>query len=240
MLASQQYPTIKSTFSVASQSKPVEMFPVDRDMNDQDRVSFNTNIRCNGSNGFNHSIIQQPKPIDVLPGNYEMDHDEQVRFFVDGVNLFEEKYQIAKSFDPESPMIKLNASGMPAIALFSHDMVKQWQKYELQGKTKRPLPQNFSKLLGKFLASLTGPTHSEWRKKAAKAFKPHIIDQYTPFIQKAATDIVLQGLANKCEESGESIYFCQEAKKFAFQIGIKFVCGPLISEPERAEIFPVC
>ena len=184
--------------------------------------------------------IDRRKSIDELPGDYTFDEDEQIRIAVDGIKLFEEKYQTAKDNDPTSPMIKMNGQGLPGVALFSHDIVKQWQQYELQGKTKRWFPPHFERLLGKVIAELYGAQHLEWRKKAAKAFKPHIIDQYTPFIQQAATEIVLEGLSNKSHQTGESIYFCSAAKRFAFEIGATFVCGPLVDQKERDEIFEVC
>ena len=185
--------------------------------------------------------IEKRKSIDILPGDYEMNQEEtKLLATQDSVELFEQKYNIAKQFDPHSPMIKMNAFGVPAIILFSHDLVKQWQQYELQGQTRRPNIPIFEKLVGSNFADLYGAKHLEWRKKTAKSFKPHIIDQYTPFIQKSAGDIVLKGISNTSQESGEFVYFCQEAKRFAFEIGIKFVMGPLINTEERAHLFSVC
>jgi len=182
--------------------------------------------------------IAKRKSIDILPGDYEM-NQEEIKRWATPVDLFEEKYKIAKQFDPSSSMMKMNAFGVPVIVLFSHDLVKQWQQYELKGQTRRPNVPIFEKLVGNNFADLYGAKHLEWRKKTAKSFKPHIIDQYTPFIQKAASDIVLQGISNTSKESGEYVYFCQEAKRFAFEIGIKFVMGPLINAEERDHLFSI-
>ena len=186
---------------------------------------------------FTASALQQ-KSIDSLPGNYETTQEEQIRLFTEAYNLFEEKYQIAKEYDAESPMIKMNAMHNPVVTLFSHDLVKQLQEYELRGKTKRKFSSNIHKLSGRFSYEY-GQTHSKQRAKAAKSFKPHMIEQYTPFIQSSAQSTLLEAIANESQSRNDSIYFCDVAKKFAYDIGIKFVYGPLLSDEERNELFPV-
>ena len=117
-------------------------------------------------------------------------------------------------------MIKVNSFGIPTIYLFSHDLVKQYQEYELRGQPQRCFPPILHKLLGKTSEDAYGRVHVEWRKKAIKSFKPEIVNQYTPFIQQAANDIVLSGIAEETQKTGKSIYFCELAKQFAFQIGV--------------------
>ena len=96
-------------------------------------------------------------------------------------------------------------------------------------------------MVGKaFGDDMYGKVHVEWRKKAIKSFKPDIVDQYTPFIQQSANDIVLSGIAEQSQKSGKHISLCEWAKKFAFEIGVKFVMGPLLNTNERNEAFPVC
>ena len=73
-----------------------------------------------------------------------------------------------------------------------------------------------------------GDAHLKWRKKAIKSFKPDIVDQYAPFIQKTANNILLSGIAEQSQKTGQYIYFCTLAKRFAFEIGMKFIMGPLL------------
>ena len=177
--------------------------------------------------------------MDNLPGNFDSNEEETKRLYADSVNLLNEKYEIAKAYDPKSPMMKMNAFGFPSIILFSHDLVKKWQEYELRGQTKRCFPPTVAQLFGKWSEDLYGRAHGQWRKKAMKSFKPAIIDQYTPFIQQTANEIVLSGIADITQINDKSVYFCQFAKQFTFEIGAKFVIGPLLSAQERKSLFEV-
>ena len=166
------------------------------------------------------SSVGTLKSIDDLPGDFEMHQHEQMRLFPDATNLFNEKYEIAKKANIQPPMIKMNVFGTPSILLFSHDLIKQYQRYELQGQTQRTLPPLFNQLIGRTVEDMYGRTHLNWRKKAIKSFRPEMVDQYTPFIQKSVNDIVLSGIAEESERKGDYVYFCELAKKFAFQVGI--------------------
>ena len=179
------------------------------------------------------------KSIDNLPGNFDFVQEEQLRLIVDPINFLEEKYKIAKAFDKNSPMYKMNMFGQPSVLLFSHDLVKKWQEYELRGQTQRTFPPHVLKLAGKSITNMFGRKHLDWRKNATNAFKPEIVDQYTPFIQQSANDIILSGIADITQKTGKSTYFCELSKQFAYEIGIKFVYGPLLSPQERANVFEV-
>ena len=181
----------------------------------------------------------QSQSIEHMPGDFDMIQQEQIRSIVDPINFWEEKYQIARQYDNNSPMMKMNVFGTPSVVLFSHDLVKQWQEYELRGQTQRIFPPHITKLFGKASADMYGKKHMDWRKKATPAFKPEIVDQYTPFIKKAANDIVLSNIAKESQSTGKAVYFCELAKRFAYEIGIKFTFGPLLSPQERADIFEV-
>ena len=179
------------------------------------------------------------KSIDNLPGHYDLIQEEQINLFTDSINFFEEKYKIAKQFDKNSPMFKINSFGVPSVVLLSHDLVKQWQEYELRGQTQRIILPQFEKLFGKWFVDMYGRSHMNWRKNATGAFKPEIIDQYTPFIQKCANDIMLSGIADITQKTGKSTYFCRLSKRFAYEIGTKFVYGSLLNPQERNDMFEV-
>ena len=134
---------------------------------------------------FSNAPSQTPF-IDSLPGSFDFCQEANVRLATDEINFLNEQYEIAKQFDSQSPMFKFNALGTPSVILFSHVLVHQWQQHELQGKTKRLLPPHWIKLVGRITERMYGPQHSVWRSKVAKSFKPNTVDQYTPFIQKAA------------------------------------------------------
>lgn len=187
-----------------------------------------------------NASISTLKSMDDIPGDFEpLNQTDTIRLFTDSLNILNEKYEIAKKFDDKSPMIKMHAFDLPQIILFSHDLVKAYQQYELMGKTQRSIPDIFIELLGKAFGDMQGKNHLDWRKKAMKSFKPDIVDQYTPFIQKSANDVVLSGIAEESAKTGDYVYFCELAKKFAFQIGIKFMLGPLLNSKEIDELFEV-
>ena len=184
------------------------------------------------------AVVESPKSIDYLPGHYDFIQEEQISLWTDTINFFEEKYKIAKQFDQNSPMFKMNFFGTPSVVLFSHDLVRQCQEYELRGQTHRTLGP-FDRLFGEFAIDMYGRTHMNWRKNATSEFKPEIVDQYTPFIQKCANDIMLSRIADITQKTGKSTYFCGLSKRFAYEIGIKFTYGPLLNPQERNDIFEV-
>ena len=96
----------------------------------------------------------------------------------------------------------------------------------------------FIDLMGRPLNDMSGPDHSAWRRKALPSFKPDLVDTFTPFIQRSATNILLNGI-HKATEHGDAVQFCPLAKRFAFEIGSKFVYGPLLNDKEREQAFPV-
>ena len=83
------------------------------------------------------TVTSSAPTFENMPGDFEMRMEEQSRMAADTVNFFNEKYAVAHQFNPKSPMIKFNAMGIPSVILFSHDLVKDWQAYELAGQTKR-------------------------------------------------------------------------------------------------------
>jgi len=174
-----------------------------------------------------------------LPGHFEMIKQEQIRLGVDPIDFYNEKYEEAKKHNPDRPMIKMNAVGVPSVGLFSHDLVQQFQGYELRGQTRRVFAPHLAKLFGKSVDDMYGRKHLNWRAKASKGFKPTFIDQYAPFIQETASSILLDGIHRENVRTGEYVHFLWEAKRFAFMIGIKFVYGPLLSEEEKWTTFPI-
>ena len=75
--------------------------------------------------------------------------------------------------------------------------------------------------------------------QAMPAFKPNMIATFAPFVQQSAQSIVLDGIRRETEH-GDAVQFCSTAKRFAFEIGAKFVFGPLLNDVERDYTFPVC
>ncbi len=118
------------------------------------------------------ATAQRLRPMDDLPGNFDMpDTSELTRFATDSVALLGEKYQIAKDHDPSSPMIKMNTGLGPGVVLLSHDLVKQWHQYELQGRARRGgVPEVATRLFGRRINDASGPNHAEWRKKVYTEF----------------------------------------------------------------------
>eukprot|EP01083_Nonionella_stella_P264541 897271_1 len=130
------------------------------------------------------------KSMDTLP-SFTMSQNEQVKSMTDAANYFEEKYAIAKQHDNESPMIIEHGTFGSSVILFSHDIVKQWQEYELQGRTKRFMFPHWlllftirSEVFGK---GIGGSEHLEWRKKLSPAFKPEAVNKLAANIQQSAT-----------------------------------------------------
>ena len=66
-----------------------------------------------------------------------------------------------------------------------------------------------------------------------------MIGQLSPFIQHSVQNLLLERI-HEDTQNGESIQFCSMAKRFAFEIGSKFVYGPLINDEEREYTFDVC
>ncbi len=176
---------------------------------------------------------------DELPGNDDFQQEEAMEAFVDATNFWQQKYEIAKQYDPKSPMMKLNYTGYPSVVLFSHDLVKQWFEYEIKGQIERRFPPYMHKLFGRASYDSFGRVHSDWRKKATRSFKPELIDQYTPFIQQSAQNIVLKNIENVSQNTGEYTYLCDLAKRYTFESSIKFIYGPLLNDEEIENCFKV-
>ena len=140
-----------------------------------------------------------------LPGRFKTNKREQIRLAVDPVGFFNDKYEEAKKHDPQRPMIKLNTAGVESVGLFSHDLVRQFQGYELRGQTQRVFPSHLTKLFGKSAGDMQGQTHLNWRAKANKGFKPDYIDQYAPFVQKSVESILLDGIHRENQRTGDYV-----------------------------------
>jgi len=172
----------------------------------------------------------QLRSIDELPG-LTVSNDELGRFVSDPLPFLNEQYAIAEAAG--SQMLRMEALGQESVVLFSHDLVKQWQGYEIRGQTKRAMPTGFDKLAGKAFSDMHGREHVEWKKKAARSFKPSMLDHYIPSIERSIRDVVLQGMYDESQASGEFVHFNPSAKRFAYDIASGFVWGPLISDDER-------
>jgi len=170
------------------------------------------------------------RPFDDLPSS-TVPNEEVGRILTDSLSFMNEQYAIAQAAD--SQMLRMNALGSTSVFLFSHDLVKQWQGYELRGQTKRHVPPPFDKLAGKAFSDMHGQEHAEWKKKAMRSFKPSMLDLYIPSIQRSVQDVVLKGMFDESQASGEAVHFNPMAKRFAYDIGSNFVWGPLISDEER-------
>lgn len=152
----------------------------------------------------------------------------------------DEYYAVAKAHNASTPMIRLNAVGTNSVILFSHDLVKQWQGYELRGQTKRTIPAAFEKLVGRAFGEMYGQEHLAWRKKAAVSFKPSTLDTYIPFIQESAEKNILNVIHDEALQKGEAVHLNPLAKRFAYDVGSSFVWGPLLDEhdkPRSYELF---
>jgi len=164
------------------------------------------------------------------------DEDLMKKAIEDPFGIYSEQYEIAKKADPQNPMCRLEAMGMKSVTPFSHEMVAQWQKYEMTGQVKRTMPDFLIDLIGRPFDDMKGPVHLAWRKKAMPAFKPKMIDEFAPFIQDAATNMMLENISKECAE-GKSVSFNPLARRFAFEIGMQFIFGPLLSKEERDYLF---
>merc|ERR1719333_518688 len=98
------------------------------------------------------------------------------------------------------------------------------------------MPEFFIKLLGEPVRDMHGPQHLAWRKKAMPAFKPKMIDEFAPLIQDAATNMMLENISKECGD-GKSVSFNPLARRFAFEIGMQFIFGPLLDKEERDYLF---
>jgi len=177
------------------------------------------------------------KHVDSIPGVWgeNLSPDEMQRFAEDPLSFFNEKYEIAKGVDPESPMFKMHLQ-REGLLLLSHDLVAQWQRLELSGRVRRSLPDFLINLLGRPFHEMNGPKHLAWRKKAMPAFKPNMIDVFAPFIQRSAQNMMLENIARECAD-GQSVSFNPLARRFAFEIGMQFIFGPLLSKNDRDYLF---
>lgn len=92
------------------------------------------------------------------------------------------------------------------------------------------------KVLGESLREKNGPKHLAWKKKAMTAFKPKMIDEFAPFIQDAATNMMLENISKECGD-GKSVSFNPLARRFAFEIGMQFIFGPLLDKEDRDYLF---
>jgi len=176
------------------------------------------------------------RPFDDIPGSVDpIPQEELIRFFTDSVNLFGEKYPIA--IEQGNGLWKMSVKeGQNTVALLSHDAVKQWHQYELQYRTKRQMPSELEGFAGRAFSDIHGPAHSEWRKKVMPSFKPKTVGRFAPFIQHSAQRLLLDRIHEESEK-GEFVQFCPTAKQFAYDIGSKFVYGPLLNEEERDYTF---
>merc|ERR1712083_188335 len=74
------------------------------------------------------------------------------------------------------------------------------------------------------------------KQKVTPAFKPNMIGTLAPFIQESVQSLLLDRIRQETEK-GHSVQSCRMAKRFAFEIGSKFVYGPLLNEEEREQTF---
>jgi len=63
-----------------------------------------------------------------------------------------------------------------------------------------------------------------------------MIDEFAPFIQDAATNMMLENISKECAD-GKSVSFNPLARRFAFEIGMQFIFGPLLDKEERDYLF---
>merc|ERR1712217_604089 len=60
----------------------------------------------------------------------------------------------------------------------------------------------------------------------------------SPFIQHSVQNLLMERI-HEATQKGESVQFCSMAKRLAFEIGSKFVYGPLLDEEERENTFDI-
>lgn len=174
----------------------------------------------------------QLRSFDDLPGqSTPFTAEDMGRFMFDPLPLMNEQYAIAKAADSE--MVRSEMMGQQNVMLFSHDLIKQWQGYELRGQTKRTLPPGFDKLLGKAFLDMYGHEHAEWKKKAMRSFRPTMLDAYIPSIQRSADEVALQEIVRETQQTDAAVHFNPSAKRFAYDIASGFIWGSLISDLER-------
>jgi len=179
------------------------------------------------------------RSIDQIPGTLEpASPNEIIRAVTDDVRYWDEQWIMAKQDGLSSPMMKMNLFGLPSVALLSHDCVKEWHQYELTGKARRDSSSTIAQLIGRPFEDMFGSTHSAWRKKVMPSFKPNMIGRLSPFIQHSVQNLLLEYISSKTKE-GESVQFCTAAKRFAFEVGSKFVYGPLLNNQEREYAFDI-
>merc|ERR1719361_1319886 len=98
-----------------------------------------------------------------IPGDFEFRMEDVFQLFADPMGYYNPRYELAKAFNPTSPMCKVNALGIPAVILFSHDLVKTFQEAELRGQTRRQFPPHAEKLFG-LTSNMKGKIHMNWKK----------------------------------------------------------------------------
>ncbi len=75
--------------------------------------------------------------------------------------------------------------------------------------------------------------------QAMPSFKANMVGRFTPFVQSSAQSLLLDEV-HRDTADGDAVQFCPLAKRFAFEIGAKFVFGPLLNDEERKHAFTVC
>jgi len=95
-----------------------------------------------------------------------------------------------------------------------------------------------TKLTGRVGAEMSGPAHTEWRKKIMPSFKPKIVGKFASFIQDSAQNLLLEHVHEESQK-GKFVQICPTAKHFAYDIGSRFVYGPLLNAEEREHTFQI-
>merc|ERR1719192_1382817 len=158
-----------------------------------------------------------------------------IRVRTDTANFFKD-YAVEHSKDGNVPKMMKFTVSEPTVALLSHDCVKEWHQYEINGqKIRRGMPDFIAKLTGRPFVDMKGPEHSAWRKKAVPQFKPNMMGKLAPFVQRSAQNLVLDRIQKESEN--ESVRLCPMAKRFAFEIGANLIYGPLLNEEKREQSF---
>merc|ERR1719499_3049937 len=98
------------------------------------------------------------------------------------------------------------------------------------------MPKLLEPLLGKPFCDMSGPEHAAWRKKAMPAFKPNMMAKLAPFVQHSAQNMVLDRI-HKESQKGGYLAMCSTAKRFAFEIGVHLIYGPLLNDEEKEHLY---
>jgi len=183
------------------------------------------------------------RSIEDLPGTFDkLEEKEAVRISTDSVDFFNDyarRFNTAEDHGVTPPMMKMDIFGTSSVVLLSHECVKEWHQNEIQGqKIRRSIPELLQKMTGRPFTDMAGPEHSAWRKKAMPAFKPNMIGQLAPFVQRSAQNLLLDRMHEE-SQNGDSLQFCPMAKRFAFEIGSHLIYGPLLNDEEREHVFKI-